>query len=623
MPGGLMNLSSTGSDCIYLTGNPTKSFFKSSYAKYTNFGLQKFRLDFTGQRTLELNKPSVFNFKVPRHGDLLMDTYLVMTLPHIWSSILPPKSCPKEDISYNIDNIWRPYEFKWIKKIGSNMIKQIRFLIGGQVIQEFSGDYLQMIIERDFDNSKKDLFNKMSGNTAELNDPANAHGRKNTYPNVWPNSTEEYKILGPEPSIRGKKIFVPLNIWFTLAASMALPLVSLQYSEMNIEITMRPVKELFVIKDVNKIIPSHIKNAPPTVGNYIQPNFNNPLHQFYRFLQPPPYNNDNDMTNIEDEAFYPIKKNNWNSDIHLISTYAFLSGDELRIFAAKPQSYLVKQIYQTIHYNVVNSQKVKIETTGCLSNLMWNLQRSDVYLRNEWSNYTNWAYDHLPYNVYDPHDDRVVLALDNITPQTNTNELLQSMGVDITTGLSVTCDANLCTVTPAYNPPIQCSTDYLTADPSFNDIYKTNYKITGNYSVGNQKEIMSEWALIVDGKYRENLLDSGVFNYIEKYTRTYGGAEEGIYCYNFGLSTKPNCFQPSGAMNLSKFRTIEFEFKTYTPPADPQAKSFSFCDSEGNFVGVNKKYFDIYMYSYNLTVIEERYNILVFQSGTASLAKTR
>ena len=72
MPGGLMNLSSTGSDCIYLTGNPTKSFFKSSYAKYTNFGLQKFRLDFTGQRTLELNKPSVFNFKVPRRGDLLM-----------------------------------------------------------------------------------------------------------------------------------------------------------------------------------------------------------------------------------------------------------------------------------------------------------------------------------------------------------------------------------------------------------------------------------------------------------------------------------------------------------------------------------------------------------------------
>lgn len=622
MPGGLMNLTSKGSECIYLTGNPTKSFFKSSYAKYTNFGLQKFRLDFTGQRTLELNKPSIFNFKVPRHGDLLMDTYLVMTLPHIWSSILPPKSCPATENSFTIDNIWRPYEFKWIKSIGSNMIKQIRFLIGGQVIQEFTGDYLQMMIERDFDNSKKDLFNRMSGNTADLNDPANAFGRKNTYPNVWPNDSDDYKKLGPEPSIRGKKIFVPLNIWFTLAATMALPLISLQYSEMNIEITMRPIKELFVIKDINKTLPSHIKNAPPVLGDYIQPNFNNSLHQFYRFLQPPPYSTGISMTDIESVDFYPIKKNNWNSDIHLISTYAFLSGDELRIFAARPQSYLVKQIYQTIHHNVVNSQKVKIDTNGCLSNLMWYLQRSDVNLRNEWSNYTNWAYDKLPYNVYDPHDDKVALSIDHITPQKNLNAL-EGDGEDITSGLLVSCDTAMCDVTPAYNPPPECSTNYVDADPSFNDIYKTNYKITGNYSVGNQKEIMSQWGLIVDGKYRENLFDSGVFNYIEKYTRTYGGAREGIYCYNFGLSTKPNCFQPTGAMNLSKFRIIEFEFNTYTPPVDPVAKSLAICDSDGNFIGVNKTHFDIYLYTYNLIVVEERYNILVFQSGNASLANTR
>ena len=126
------------------------------------------------------------------------------------------------------------------------------------------------------------------------------------------------------------------------------------------------------------------------------------------------------------------------------------------------------------------SKKIDVFSRHCVTNYMFRFRRDDAFKRNEWTNYTNWAYDHLPYNVYDPHDDRVVLALDNITPQTNTNELLQSMGVDITTGLSITCDANLCKVTPAYNPPIQCSTDYLTADPSFNDIYKTNYKIEKN-----------------------------------------------------------------------------------------------------------------------------------------------
>ena len=30
---------------------------------------------------------------------------------------------------------------------------------------------------------------------------------------------------------------------------------------------------------------------------------------------------------------------------------------------------------------------------------MWFFRRSDVNLRNEWMNYTNWKYDYLPNNV--------------------------------------------------------------------------------------------------------------------------------------------------------------------------------------------------------------------------------
>ena len=91
MPGGLLNLVSYGNENLILTGNPSKTFFKCTYAKYTNFGLQKFRLDFDGQRSLREMQPSVLRFKIPRYGDLLMDTYLVMTLPTIWSTIIPLK----------------------------------------------------------------------------------------------------------------------------------------------------------------------------------------------------------------------------------------------------------------------------------------------------------------------------------------------------------------------------------------------------------------------------------------------------------------------------------------------------------------------------------------------------
>ena len=58
MPGGLLNLVSYGSQNIILTGNPSTTFFKCTYRKYTNFGLQKFRIDFSGQRVLHATSPT-------------------------------------------------------------------------------------------------------------------------------------------------------------------------------------------------------------------------------------------------------------------------------------------------------------------------------------------------------------------------------------------------------------------------------------------------------------------------------------------------------------------------------------------------------------------------------------
>ena len=162
MPGGLMNLVAEGNQNIILTGNPSKSFFKCTYAKYTNFGLQKFRIDYDGLRTLHPTTSSNFKFKMPRTGgDLIMDTYLVVNLPTIWSPIIPPKIDTDGNIdTNNTENKWRPYEFKWIKNLGSHMIERVRFTIGGQVIQEFTGQYLYNMVQRDFEASKKDLYDK-------------------------------------------------------------------------------------------------------------------------------------------------------------------------------------------------------------------------------------------------------------------------------------------------------------------------------------------------------------------------------------------------------------------------------------------------------------------------------
>ena len=639
MPGGLLNLVSYGAQNIILNGNPSKTFFKCAYAKYTNFGLQKFRLDFDGQRSLRMTEPSVFTFKVPRYGDLLMDTYLVVTLPTIWSAILPKTTTNKNDISYKsegqdvncenecsseetttfsgnescksnvktcdtpiaakVTDYWCPYEFKWIKNLGTQMIKSVKFIVGGQVIQEYTGDHLYNLVERDFDDAKKDLYYKMSGNVSELNDPANAFGRNNEYPNVWPSNEDKYRVLGPEPSIRARKLYIPLNIWFTLAAKMAFPLVSLQYNELQIEVEMRPVNELLVIRDVehieyNTILPSgDIMYGP---GPYIKPNFNKQIFQLHRFLQPiPTKDNFKDISGIRGPNFYEDKRTDWAADIHLISTYAFLTDEEVRVFAEKPQKYLIKEAYTYSYNNVVGSNKVDLTSLGMVSNWMWFFRRTDTHLRNEWSNYSNWPYASLPQNVK---------SCDYWSYTSGTKNWWEA---------STSKDIDTFLVTSPNNDKSTFSSQTV----------PTNYKLSGSFNPENQKNIMMTWGLILDGKYRENTLDEGVLNYVEKYTRTSGNGKDGLYCYNFGLFSTPTDFQPSGAMNMSKFNKIEFEFTTFSPPLDPEAQTQTICDGNGNIIGINKPVWRIYDYTYDLFVMEERYNILTFESGNAGLMYAR
>jgi hypothetical protein len=123
-------------------------------------------------------------------------------------------------------------------------------------------------------------------------------------------------------------------------------------------------------------------------------------------------------------------------------------------------------------------------------------------------------------------------------------------------------------------------------------------------------------AILFDGEYRENMQPYGVYDYIEKYVRTPKYAREGLYCYNFCLDTNIFLKQPNGAINLSRFNDVQFEFNTIIPPINLLAQSLNICDPVSKeIIGVNKPYWNIYQYNYNLFVFEERYNILTFMSG--------
>ncbi len=223
---------------------------------------------------------------------------------------------------------------------------------------------------------------------------------------------------------------------------------------------------------------------------------------------------------------------------------------------------MIKDVYTRDFPNISNSDSLDFKSHGLVANYTYRFRRSDAFMRNEWSNYTNWAYDSLPYKA------------NNIGSP----------------------DAS---------------------------IYITGYT-TGQLLNANMKDILVSMGLQLDGKYRENVLNAGVYNYIEKYLNTKGNAKDGLYVYSFELNTDTRTYQPSGAMNMDKFENITFEILTINPPYDPNASFIQICDpTTGNVVGTQKNVWNIKQYNFDLRVFEEKYNVLHFSNGLCGLVYAR
>jgi len=557
MAGGLLNLVAIGQQNIILNSNPQKTFWKATYKKYTNFGKQNFRLDFNGTPTLSLTTESTFTFSVKRYADILMDCYISVQLPNIWSPILPPQTITNPDGSITYTD-WTPYEFKWIENLGAQIISRITITCGNQILQQYSGQYILASVFRDFSGEKKKLFDKMIGNEPELYDPANYDGNSGSYPNAFYTTSP----AGAQPSINGRILYIPLGAWFNLDTTQAFPLVALQYNELQINVSFRPINEWFTIRDV-----SDYANNYPVVA----PNFNQLYMQMYRFLQTPP-----------DELLGPTSyidtRTLWNADINLNCTYCFLSNDESEVFAKNEQRYLFKQVYEKPFYNVTGQNTIDLVSMGMVISWMFYFQRSDVNLRNQWSNYTNWPFNNMPQGI-------------SPAPTTGPYPNPNPVGIPPTIG-------------PGTNP----------------DGTPSGLSITGVYNPQNIQYILVALGILTDGQYRENVLPEGVYNYVEKFVRTASNAPNGLYCYNFCLNTNPFKAQPSGAMNMSRFTNIQFEITTISPPVDPYAQVLTICDPvTGDIVGINKPTWRIYDYNFNMYLIEERVNMVIFVGGNAGL----
>jgi hypothetical protein len=201
MGGGLLQLVAYGAQDAYICGNPQITFWKGLYKRHTNFAMEPFRINLTGQAAWGVKHSAI----IGRHADLLYSTYIEV--------VLPPGAVMNADQG----------------RLGYNLIKYVELDIGGQVIDRLYGEWLFLW------DSLTNTYTSSSKAYSLVNNPGLSTGSV-----TIPNQTQ-CNVGSGRPS-SPTVLYIPLYFFYTKNPGAALPLIALQYHEVKINIQWNDAK---------------------------------------------------------------------------------------------------------------------------------------------------------------------------------------------------------------------------------------------------------------------------------------------------------------------------------------------------------------------------------------------
>ena len=422
--GGLYVLVAYGSQNVILSGNPDFTYFYLVQKKYSHFSFESATIPLEGPQELFFDQPIQLRAKIQRIADLLSDLYFTFTLPDIYSKY--------------VDNTTRSqYEFQWVRYIGAQIIQDVSFYVGGTLVQQFDSDYIISTALTDQDETHYNKWQELVGDVPELYDPANGQfsgqsgnpitrDTKGLYPTVY-----DISGIGQQtnfPSIPARDITLPLGLWFSQSASLALPLVALQYHECEIQLTLRPIRDLYTVLDESgyRVRPENAISPSTTIaqlqtGNVIYTSNTDPGMYIRQYLT--------------DAGHTVPSLNTWPLNPRLQATYIYLTEEERRTFATQTLRYPVRQVTHYAFSNVTARKFFELFTHNPVPRLIVLPRRSDaIRNRNAWTNYTNWC--NYPTAPYVPPVFDVPFNLGS------SGSLVPAIQQDIIRQIRVLCDGN-------------------------------------------------------------------------------------------------------------------------------------------------------------------------------------
>lgn len=507
--GGLMQLVSYGSEDLYLTGNPQVTFFKVVYERHTNFAYEWIPQYFDPQNSFSTTTNVQMDVPINRDGDLIRDVAWVIDLPNIYST---------EDEN-----------FRWVQNLGQVFIHYCDFTIGAQRISRQYGQWLNIWSELIVSDSHRPGYDQLIGNVPALYDPPRYYGDIN--------STSV-------PTIPKRRLRVPIHFWFTEHPGLAVPLISLQYVEIRVEFEFRQLNDLFTIANP-PISPQELFNDPLTSpGNQVA--LKNSLLAggwsaqsiFWKFVNGT-----------------GVPTGQWNQNTYLDVKYAFLDNSERRLFASAVNEYVIVQP-ERLAFTGLNggNNREQIDFFHPVKEMIWIFQRDDVYLRNQWSNYTT-----LPNNEDFPRWLELTKAYNNA----------QTLGLSPTAINNIMLPSGL---------TVDQFVDFFNCTDT-DKLWQTNIIAFDQYV-----NIMYFGKFIFNQHDRQEQKPHYYYAYQEPYNAHTATPKKSKQIYMMSFADKPEMVQPSGTANFARFQKSEFEFtlKDRTPrdtnclPATPELYNLYF-----------------------------------------------
>lgn len=303
MAGGLLQLVSYGAQNLYLNGNPSISFFKKVYKTHTNFALESMRINFD-KTDISFSKSTTLTTRIDRNADLITNIYLILQMPSIRKR------------GQNV--------FNFVEHLGETMVEEFYLNIGGNTIDRQYGEWLHIWNELSLGANKRYGYDQMIGNIPEVFRPDDFNK----------------KFENGDIQVNSRKIIVPLHFWFNKIPGLAVPLISLQYHDIEVGVVIKPMKDL-ILENKQK---------------------------------------------IDDHSLY-FESDTINVQPYLECNYVFLDTAERTYFANHSLDYLIEKVTRIPFYSVNSFSSLQLPLHNPVKEIIWVIKRNDVNTTNKWLNY--------------------------------------------------------------------------------------------------------------------------------------------------------------------------------------------------------------------------------------------